>query len=308
MSEIARRIAAVAAPILWRFASAGPPVLYGLGIVGVPVAVLFLTGGPSTFFFWVWALIWIPVIVIFGFFPLGLLALIVLLPLAFIVEKLSRGRFTSEVVAPPFWFVAWGILFVRNAELPVTENLSLPTSNENLGVLIVLASALVASWLLLLAGEHVKHWIDRSRPRPRTSWTPPTTTLEPATPESTPLIGWRAWKWQSGALRGVMASWESSTFIAECDSCDEIPGWGDRCGVYAVKEIEFVPRFDPPVVIGKVELAGLVIEHDAGYRASHVTITDLWVDDPTVGVEVADRYPDVRVHLGHPVTTEGATK
>lgn len=308
MTEVARRIREIATPVLWRIVRSGPPVLYGLGVVGVPAGVLLLSGGISTIFFWLCALLWIPIVVIAGSLPLLLPVLIILVPLVFAVEKLSRGRVTSEVIVPPVWIVAWVIQYVRIAELPTPDHLNLPTSNENLGVLIVLVAAAVASGLLLFAGGSLESWINRTRPRPRRIWTPPITVLEPTTSGTTPLTGWRAWRWEGGVLNGVFAQWESSTFIAECDSCEEIPGWDDRCGVYAVKDIALVPAFHGPVVLGKVEMSGIVIEHEAGYRASHVTITDLWVDDPMIGVEVADRYPDVRVHLGHPMAIEGVTK
>jgi hypothetical protein len=59
-------------------------------------------------------------------------------------------------------------------------------------------------------------------------------------------------------------------------------------------------------VYGRVELTGMVIEHDYGYRASHARIVELFVDSPHLAEQIQVRYPDVRVHTTGP--TQGATR
>jgi hypothetical protein len=59
-------------------------------------------------------------------------------------------------------------------------------------------------------------------------------------------------------------------------------------------------------VCGRVELTGLVIEHDFGYRASHARIVELFVDSPTLAEQIQVRYPDVMVHITTPFE-EGQT-
>jgi hypothetical protein len=53
-------------------------------------------------------------------------------------------------------------------------------------------------------------------------------------------------------------------------------------------------------IVGKVDLWGRVVEHEDGYRASHASITELWVDDVHVARWIARTYPEVRVWLGSP--------
>lgn len=51
------------------------------------------------------------------------------------------------------------------------------------------------------------------------------------------------------------------------------------------------------VVIGMVELSGLVIEHEEGYRAKQARIIEVWVEDsPETARAIAARYPEVQVH------------
>jgi hypothetical protein len=54
-----------------------------------------------------------------------------------------------------------------------------------------------------------------------------------------------------------------------------------------------------------VELSGLVIEHEDGYRASHVRILDLWTTSPTIADMLRARYPEVNVHRAQPPADEG---
>jgi hypothetical protein len=48
------------------------------------------------------------------------------------------------------------------------------------------------------------------------------------------------------------------------------------CGFYAMKELSSVePWGGPHTILGRVELAGKVIEHEAGYRAQYARVTEL---------------------------------
>jgi hypothetical protein len=53
-------------------------------------------------------------------------------------------------------------------------------------------------------------------------------------------------------------------------------------------------------VYGRVELTGLVIEHDFGYRPSRARIVELFVDSPDLAEQIQVRYPDVMVHITTP--------
>lgn len=115
----------------------------------------------------------------------------------------------------------------------------------------------------------------------------------------TPVEGWRAWMWTGNALRGYWAEWSTSTMDAECGTCDEVPG-ECGCGVYAVKSRALVSSAfltangARDVIVGRVEMEGLVIEHELGYRAERAQIVELWVPRHLRGA-IAARYPDVEL-------------
>lgn len=116
----------------------------------------------------------------------------------------------------------------------------------------------------------------------------------------TVVEGWRTWTWEHGALRGYWKPWLVSHLTAECPTCDEPPGWDHRCGIYAVKERRnlspafFYMNGKTDIIVGRVELTGLVVEHEIGYRAEHARIVQLIVPDHLAGV-VRRRYPEVTV-------------
>ena len=122
-----------------------------------------------------------------------------------------------------------------------------------------------------------------------------------------PIVGFRAWFYrltESGphlypicSRRDVIASspWdggESEWVVASCgpDPVDpgHMPAWECTCGFYATKTLPtllrapFVlmsapgeRRADCGWILGRVELAGKIIEHDDGYRAEKARIAEL---------------------------------
>jgi hypothetical protein len=55
-----------------------------------------------------------------------------------------------------------------------------------------------------------------------------------------------------------------------------VPGENCSCGFYAMKELDSMLRFSAPgLVLGRVELAGKVIECSLGYRAERARIAEL---------------------------------
>lgn len=115
----------------------------------------------------------------------------------------------------------------------------------------------------------------------------------------TPVIGWRVWAWTGTELRGYRQLWMSSEFVAQCDTCSEVPGEDHPCGIYSVPEFRHLSAFSlplghPKVVFGKVELSGLVIEHERGYRAERARMAELFGRSSLIAA-VSARYPDVHV-------------
>jgi hypothetical protein len=55
-----------------------------------------------------------------------------------------------------------------------------------------------------------------------------------------------------------------------------VPGEDCSCGFYAMKDLESMLRFSAPgLVLGRVKLAGKVIEYTSGYRAECARIDEL---------------------------------
>jgi hypothetical protein len=134
-----------------------------------------------------------------------------------------------------------------------------------------------------------------------------------------PIVAYRAWRCEVREGRPILhsvserAEWDPGWMHAEClprgprsrrrpEADHEVPAEGCTCGVYALKELSpvmlpFAPPFRsvvpmPPFLVGKVQLAGKVIEHEDGYRAERARIAEIL---PTPGQEplaelVAETY------------------
>lgn len=116
------------------------------------------------------------------------------------------------------------------------------------------------------------------------------------------VIAWRGWDLGQGFLVGHHRQpWKTSTMVASCQVGHRRPEWQCNCGIYALKD----PSKVDGVVVGRVALEGIVIEHEDGYRAERARILELWVPDEQTRSWVRQCYPDVEVRLGHLVRTEG---
>jgi hypothetical protein len=121
-----------------------------------------------------------------------------------------------------------------------------------------------------------------------------------------PIVGFRVWFYELTGPRphlypicsrgdGIASSpWdgaESGWVVASCgsDPVDpgHVPGWKCTCGFYATKNRSTLEdalfllvhaldeRRDSGWILGRVELAGKIIEHDDGYRAEKARIAEL---------------------------------
>lgn len=283
--------------------------------VGVPLAVLFLSGGPGTIWFWIETLVVVAVGLFAGMMWLWLPGLLVLPVLSAILKKVTRGRserFTDAVTAG-FWTVGSLVVFILRGP-PLGDGANLPTSSPRLGALLMIFGAggdfVVLIWL---RGVLEKKNPYPTRP-PRRAWVPPVRVEDPGeldepqeywSPE--PILAWRMWGWNGDALMGFWAPWVTARLDAECNVCSEPPGWSHSCGIYSVKDpvhLDVYAHF-PVRVVGQVELRGLVVEHEDGYRAQGARIVRLWVEDRQTAVALTRRYPDVQVLVGVAPASEG---
>lgn len=100
----------------------------------------------------------------------------------------------------------------------------------------------------------------------------------------TPVIGYRWWWILDRGLVGARRHrWPLPVMTASCDrlaGAEEIPHSDGRCGrlgcgIYAVKDRRRLNEeggWSTDGVVGLVELAGKVVEHDHGYRAAHAEV------------------------------------
>jgi hypothetical protein len=123
-----------------------------------------------------------------------------------------------------------------------------------------------------------------------------------------PMVGYRLWAYALGGRRAQLHSLRSLSLIvhplgksdwdgaasnwvfASCDICGHVqPNEDCTCGFYAVKLLsQLIPPFplrtpesrvnrgvESGIVLGRVELAGKIIEHEYGYRAERARIAEL---------------------------------
>ena len=87
------------------------------------------------------------------------------------------------------------------------------------------------------------------------------------------------------------------SWLPSATCANEAPGWDHTCGIYAFKEAGQIRALligSAPSVVGRVELSGLVIEHESGYRAERARIVEL-ITPPGLREAVQARYPKVPV-------------
>lgn len=271
-------------------------LLYLLALLGVPAALITVSGGMHTIGFWIVAVVWL-VAVAYGVILVSFIALLVLSPLALILGGVVTDgvRAVIEKVARVVVVLAAGGLFVAAARLGDTSGVRLPGPWPNVGALVMITAAVLASYGLWSLARRLKPPKRVPGYERRHSVTEPDDVYW----SDQYVVGWRAWNWDGSSLRGVYARWSSEMFEATCSQCDEVPSWDHLCGVYAAKRPADVHVFyGGSWIIGRVEMWGDVIEHERGYRASHARITHLWVGDPWRAERIRDAYPTVDVEVG----------
>ncbi len=112
--------------------------------------------------------------------------------------------------------------------------------------------------------QYTSGWMVSNEPEPAdkdTLWT------------DEPIIGFRGWIYEAGLLRGGYAPWKTTTVRAthQGDSgVHKSPDWNCLCGINCFKQPDGPGTFYP--ILGMVELKGLVIEYEGGYRGEIGTI------------------------------------
>lgn len=277
-------------------------LIYALALIGVPLAVIYGTGGPHTIGFWAMAVLWLPISMI-GLMPFTFLLFLPLIPILWLADKLLAGRLEKNLdrAMPVLWVVLALVVYVRGADLGFTGHVWLPTPWPNVGVLLVMGSATAVFVGLMWLGGILEALGPPARPVYRRRWDDiPEPDDEYWSDQM--VEGWRAWRWEDGRLCGVFDAWRSPEYQATCDECREVPSWSHSCGIYAVKNPKSVHRFHQgSSVVGRVEMWGSVIEHEHGYRAARARITDLWTNSEALAQLIQNEYP-VPVHPGTPQT------
>ena len=96
-----------------------------------------------------------------------------------------------------------------------------------------------------------------------------------------PIVGYRGWEWSGRRLVGAVTEWQTAFMKAR--HIDHMgsephlaPDWGCRCGVNVYKDVYDARGFP---ILGKVELSGLVIEFERGYRGQFGEIIEIAFDE-----------------------------
>ena len=290
-------------PDRWRWI---PGLFYGLAFLGVPAAVVLLTGGPSTILFWAGVALHLLVAFTVGSVIVAVVGVFLLSPLRWLLSRRYPTKVEDfETFLAIGLGVIGGLLYFLTEPTLRTYGVELPTTSTNTGAMIVVLGAASASYGLARAGVATSRAIAARRPSRQINPIPPPAQTPwgetPPEPDETywspdRVVGWRAWVWTGKTLKGYRAEWNEAMMVAACDRCDNPPGWDHGCGIYALKEPTELA--DAPI-FGRVEMWGDVVEHEWGYRASHARITDLWADSHRTAAEVAKAYPGVGVrYLG----------
>lgn len=106
-----------------------------------------------------------------------------------------------------------------------------------------------------------------------------------------PIVAYRSWKLVRRPRGLALASlnrllwrgadWHTAKCGRDVKAPHEAPMEGCLCGFYAVKDLRtlgslrLLPRADATFVVGRVLIAGKVIEHDEGYRAERARVLDV---------------------------------
>lgn len=280
-------------------------LFYALAIVGVPAAVIAVSGGRHTIAFWIMTLVWVAAVA-YGTALSLFVVFMVVSPILLVLEDRISDR-GSAVAA--WFFRILGLLlaaavFVSTAELGDVSGIRLPTPWPNVGALLIISASVSTAYGLWALGGRYRV------PKKTTPYNPRHSVPEPDEEywSSDYVVGWRAWNWDGSSLRGVYAQWPSDVFEATCPHCEVVPSWDHACGIYAAKTPHDVHVFyGGASIIGRVEMWGDVIEHEFGYRASHARITHLWVGDEWRAKRIKDAYPSVEVAVGsHQISQEVA--
>lgn len=91
---------------------------------------------------------------------------------------------------------------------------------------------------------------------------------------------WRPDGWMNAECRRTTQGPGSIGSVGTFGETHPAPAESCTCGIYALKEQELRLRFAPsfvrtPLILGRVKLAGKVIEHDLGYRAERARVVEL---------------------------------
>lgn len=309
--QVGRSLAGGAARILrwlvhtgWRHLVAS--TLPGSAAVATFACLALATGGVDAIWFWSRALAWsVPVLVgigllvVFAWMPLSVVALIVgelVRPLGSLAAETAE-IWTRRVLAGSSFVVGFGVVAIPvAAENAAIAPANIPFAGSGWATFVV---GLLGAMAVALAWRTGSRLGSRLAPPPSPAPSPPPPGQEVFwSPE--PVVGWRTWAWTEAGLHGFRTAWPDDTLAAACASCVEIPGWSHTCGIYAVKEPRLLSSAfltasgQAELVRGKVEMSGLVIEHEHGYRAQQARIVELAV--PPHLVEAAGaRYPEVVV-------------
>jgi hypothetical protein len=154
-------------------------------------------------------------------------------------------------------------------------------------------------WYVRLVGKPVELLVEAVG-----SWDEPLPSQDRPADLTERVLGYRAWRLDSGGLRSVTAEvrWSRRTLIAACPHGGRhgdhtIPVARCACGIYALHEPEPRLLFRDGLVWGAVALDGRVLLYGNGLRAERATVLVLAYagDEPQPALARAGRALDVEL-------------
>jgi hypothetical protein len=103
---------------------------------------------------------------------------------------------------------------------------------------------------------------------------------------------------------GVRSGWVTASCNLEMGH--EVPNEDCTCGIYALKRVPWLSMMSTASLLGRVELAGKIIEHDLGFRAERARMVELVPFEGAIG-DIMRLGNRLGIPIGHPLSHPSMT-
>lgn len=118
---------------------------------------------------------------------------------------------------------------------------------------------------------------------------PPSESPSPSEAVTTPIVGWRYWMVREDGV--LVSSYNAHVWDGPTTKADTIPARENSNGIYAVATKEQVPMATDGSVWGEVELSGVVVIGERGYRGEIATVRSIHMQRRQIEVPIDGIVP-----------------